>query len=130
MKYSAGLANRAVMEAMAFKQERGKAAADRASECQAAGYPGTEEGMGSQGRGEGGLEPQAEGCLPTTLTLMESYQHMRVSVYACVCVCVCACVYVRGQGTVFSGKASVKFQPPVCKGTGGKCGVESRCTDP
>ena len=45
MKYSAGLANRAVMEAMAFKQERGKAAADRASESQAAGYPGTEEGM-------------------------------------------------------------------------------------
>ena len=95
MKYSAGLANRAVIGGNGFLAGEREGSGRSGLRAQAAGHPRTEEGVGSQDRGEEGLEPRAEGCLSTTLTLVESYQHMRVSVYACVCVC--ACVYVRRQ---------------------------------
>ena len=97
MKYSAGLANRAVIGGNGFLAGEREGSGRSGLRAQAAGHPRREEGVGSQDRGEEGLEPRAEGCLSTTLTLVESYQHMRVSVYACVCVCVCACVYVRRQ---------------------------------
>lgn len=84
MKYSAGLANTVVVGGNGFQ------AGERASECGEAGPPWTEEGVGSQGRGMRGLEPRAEGCLSTTPTLVESYQHMRVSACACACACACA----------------------------------------
>jgi hypothetical protein len=57
MKYSAGLANRAVIGGNGFLAGEREGSGRSGLRAQAAGHPRTEEGVGSQDRGEEGLEP-------------------------------------------------------------------------
>ena len=101
----------------------------------AAGSPWTEEGVGSQGRGDAGAGATSRG-----VSVHNTDPSGILSAHACVCICmclcvclcvrVCACVDIRGQVTVIAGKPSFKFQLHICKGPGGKGGVVSRCTAP
>lgn len=113
MKYSAGLANRAVIAGNGFQAgERG------GSGRQGLRVPGsrasseTEEGMGSQGRGRG-LEATSRGE-----SVRNTDPHGILSACVCLCMraCVCACVHVRGQVTVFSGKLLLSSNGPFARG--------------
>lgn len=63
MKYSAGLAKQSRDSRQWLKQERGRQLPIGPQSARA-GHPRTEEGMGSQGRGEGGWSHEQRGVCP------------------------------------------------------------------